>query len=84
MHRRYLMPKPEIPVIDAEWTEGERREQLKRHEAAYLEKMKGEGGLFLKALAAEMLADDEQTTYALRTFYKCFLKQKEGVKEPNE
>ena len=80
MHRRFLMPKPEIPVVDPSWEEGERRAYLRQHEAAYLKKMK-EGGLFLQALAAEMSADDEQTTYALRTFYKCYLKQKEGVME---
>ena len=80
MHRRFQMPKPDIPVIDPKWEEGERRAYLKRHEAAYLRKMKDEG-LFLQALASELTADEEQTTYALRTFYKCFLKQKEGIME---
>lgn len=83
MHRRFKMPKPEIPVIDPSWSEGKRREYEKRHENAYLEKMKGEG-LFVQALAAEVAADDEQTTYALRTFYKCFIKQKEGVMMPEQ
>lgn len=84
MHRRFKMPKPEIPVMDPNWTEGKRREYMKRQENAYLEKMKGEQGLFVQALAAEVAADDEQTTYALRTFYKCFLKQKEGVMAPEQ
>ena len=80
MHRRFLMPKPEIPVVDPNWGEEQRKIYLKRHEAAYLKEMKS-GGMFLQALAAEIKSDEEQTSYAIRMFYKCFLKQKEGVME---
>ena len=82
MHRRFVMPKPEMPVIEAGWNEHQRRSYLKQHETAYLKEMKG--GLFLQALAAEIKADEEQTDYALRTFYKCYLKQKEVVMEWGE
>lgn len=82
MHRRYMMPKPEKPVINPQWDETEMRVYLKDHEAAYIKRMKGGGeNLFLHALAAEIKADDEQTTYALRMFYKAYMKQGEGVKE---
>ena len=74
------MPKPDIPIVDPSWGEEQRKTYLKHHEAAYLKEMKG-GGLFLEAIATEIKADEEQTNYALRMFYKCFLKQKEGVME---
>ena len=78
MHRRYCMPKPEIPTVDPSWDENRRKAFLLRHENAYIKKMKEEG-LFLKAIADEIAADEDQTTHALRCFHKCYLEQKEGV-----
>ena len=54
---------------------------MKAHEASYLEQMKGESRHFIQALEAEVRADEDQTTYALKTFYKCWFKQGEGLKE---
>lgn len=82
MHRRYMMPKPDKHVIDPKWSEAETRTYLKDHEADYVKRMKGGGeNLFIHALADEMKADDEQTTYAIRMFYKAYMKQGEGVTE---
>ena len=81
MHRRYMMPKPEKAVIDPNWTELETKTYLKDHEAEYIKGMKGGENRFLHALAEEIRADDDQTTYAIRMFYKAYMKQGEGVKE---
>ena len=81
MHRRYCMPTPKQPVIDPEWGEEETSAYMERHEAEYLMQMKGEKKMFMKAVEAEMKADEDQTNYALKTFYKNWLKQGEGVKE---
>ena len=75
------MPTPEKQIIDPKWSEKETNAYMKAHEASYLEQMKGESRHFIQALEAEVRADEDQTTYALKTFYKCWFKQGEGLKE---
>ena len=73
------MPTPEKPKLDPKWTEEQTKIYMKTHENAYLNQMKGERKLFIQALEAEMKVDEEQTNYALRTFYKNWMKQGDGV-----
>lgn len=74
-----MMPKPDKQVIDPKWSKAQTSTYLKDHENDYIKRMKGEENLFLRALADEIKADDDQTTYALRIFYKAYMKQGEGM-----
>ena len=75
------MPTPKQPVVDPKWSEEETAAYMENHEAEYMMQMKGEKGLFMKAVETEMKADEDQTNYALKTFYKNWVKEGGGGKE---
>ena len=79
MHKRYKMPVPKLPVPNPALTKEQQAEQMVKCEEEYLEQMLGDQRQFLKALADEMVEDSNQLEYMVRTFFKNFVEQGQGV-----
>ena len=79
MHKRYKMPVPKLPVPNPALTKEQQAEQMVKCEEEYLEQMLGDQRHFLKALADEMVEDSNQLEYMVRTFFKNFVEQGQGV-----